>query len=126
MKTFFYVMSIIIIIILGCWGFTTNFNSGRTTIIVKKESDYYQMTASYNKDKQPQVEKYINAACGQKVMFNDSGNISKEVVLKDGNRFSLKYSPGTLYIKINIAESSPEFIHRIKQVFQAINGVINT
>lgn len=125
MKIFFYITSISIFIIIGYLGITDNFNPGRTTIIIKKESDYYQMTASYNKEKQHEVEKYINTACRQKIMFNDSGSISKEVVLKDGNRFLLKSSPGTIYIKINFVESSTEFIHRIKQVFQAINGVIN-
>jgi hypothetical protein len=113
------------LIIASYYGVAANFNSTRTTIVIKESSDTYQLTATFDITKTQNVRSYINNCLAPELVFTTSNDIDQDIRLHDHTKFHLESSEGKLLIKADIHRNSSASIQRIRMICRGINNVIN-
>lgn len=113
------------LILASYFGLAANFNPTRTTIVIKESSDTYQLTASYDKAKTERVKNYMNNCLKPELAFTNSNNMDQDITLHDHTRFHISFSPGDLFIKININSNSRASLQRIRALCRGVSAVIN-
>jgi hypothetical protein len=113
------------LIFASYYGAAANFNPTRTTIVIKESSDTYQLTASYDKVRTERVKRYINNCLKPEMVVTTSDDMDQDITLHDHTRFHISFSPGDLFIKININSNSRASVQRIRTLCRGLNDVIN-
>lgn len=103
--------------------FSQNDNIKATT---KESDDAYEFSAEFNKNKNPEIVKYINNVLGKSnnVSFAHT-NLDSKMSLNDKSTFYMKLSPGYLKIKISKKENTMENYKKLKRMCQGVNEIVH-
>ena len=95
------------------------------SITISDDDDEYEMDALYNKRKTHAVRIYLN----DHLLINKTGRYKKnvdgeEIILDDNTKLFLNEYPGSLRIKIDKDENSPESYEKIRQACEEIKEIM--
>ncbi len=103
--------------------FSQNDNLKATT---KESDDTYEYSAEFNKDKHPEIVRYMDNILGK------SNNISfaktkldSKMSLDDKSTFYIKLSPGNLKMKFSKKENTMESYKKLKRMCEGVNEIVH-
>ena len=100
------------------------FPDGSISIKHSQYDHYYEMTAKFNPDKTDEVDRYLDKELPSGDMSFVKTEMDGEITLDDKTTFSIKKSPGYLYIKFDKEKNSDEAFTKVKSVLEGIGEVV--
>lgn len=92
-------------------------SADKTSFSVSDSDETYKITASYNKEKQKDVQKVLHRFIKPNDLF-DSGNVTYDGSIKLGDQttFDLKFFPGELKIRLDKTKNSSASYNKMKKL----------
>jgi len=100
------------------------FPNGSISIKHSEYDHYYEMTAKFNPDKTPAVERWLDQELSAGDMLFANTEIDGDITLNDKSVFYIKKSPGFLNIKLDKEKNSDAVYKRIRSVCEEINEIV--
>ena len=107
------------IVIISC-----GFPDGSISIKHSQYDHYYEMTAKFNPEKTPKVDKYLDQELATGDMSFTNTQMDGEITLDNKTTFYIRKSAGYLNIKFDKEKNSEEAFYKIKAVCDGINDVV--
>lgn len=102
--------------------FSQNDNIKATT---KESDDAYEYSAEFNKNKNPEIVKYMDNVLGKSNNFSfENTKLDSKMTLDDKSTFYMKLSPGNVKIKFSKKENTMENYKRLKRICQGVNEIV--
>ena len=100
------------------------FPGGSISIKHSQYSHYYEMTAKFNPDRTPAVERWLDKELATGDMSFAKTEIDGNITLDNQATFYMKKSPGFLNIKLDKEKNSEAVYQQIRAVCEEINEVV--
>jgi len=115
---FFCAFSICVTII------SCGFPGGSISIKHSEYDHYYEMTAKFNPDRTPAVERWLDKELASGDVSFTNTQIDGNITLDDNSTFYMKKSPGFLNIKLDKEKNSDAIYRKMRSVCEEINNVV--
>ena len=113
-------VSLAVLLLCGC-----NLNSNRVNITIKNNNSYYQFKAKFNRNKTERVKQCLNKNLVDHANFSIVKDyVNETIVLDSGDEFKLRFSPGTITIKLYKQYNSEASYIKIKNLCEAVKQQI--
>lgn len=118
-STLLFIGCLLVLCISSAWK--PEVMKDKTSVKVSEDETLYELSASFNSNKNERVQQAINNEIQPKVIFK-AGDSEIDATIKLANRtqFHLKSSDGKLYIKFDKSKNSVASYHQMQRLYKAI------